>query len=151
MGERAYLVTFVNIDPLFVIDLSNPANPAVLGELKIPGYSDYLHPYDDTHLIGIGKDAAPSDRDDFAYYQGLKLSLFDVSDVSSPKEIDSFSIGDRGSESFALHDHHAFLFSREKNLLVIPVTEAKVDPSDYVGEIPQSAYGKTVFQGAYVF
>ena len=84
IGDRCYLVTFMRTDPLFVIDLSQPTNPTVLGELKIPGYSDYLHPYDETHLIGVGKEAVDSNQGDFAWYQGLKLSLFDVSNVNNP-------------------------------------------------------------------
>jgi uncharacterized secreted protein with C-terminal beta-propeller domain len=119
MGERAYLVTFKKVDPLFVIDLEDPRNPRVLGKLKIPGYSDYLHPYDETHLIGIGKDTL--DAGDFAWFQGVKIALFDVSDPENPKEISKIVIGERGTESYALEDHRAFLFSRERSLLVIPI------------------------------
>ena len=118
MGDKAYLVTFKKVDPLFVIDLSNPTSPRTLGELKIPGYSDYLHPYDETHIIGVGKDT--EDAGSFAWYQGVKLALFDVSDPENPKEISKYVIGQRGTESLALGDHKAFLFSRSKNLLVIP-------------------------------
>ena len=60
MGDKCYLVTFKMTDPLFVIDVSQPENPKVLGSLKIPGYSDYLHPYDETHLIGVGKETVDS-------------------------------------------------------------------------------------------
>ncbi|MFH1056875.1 MAG: beta-propeller domain-containing protein [Candidatus Micrarchaeota archaeon] len=151
MGDRLYLVTFKKTDPLFAIDLSNPANPQVLGQLKIPGYSDYLHPYDETHLIGLGKNAVEAKEGNFAWYQGLKLSLFDVADVSKPKELAVFEIGDRGSDSAALHDHKAFLFDKNKGLLVIPVLEAKIDPEKYPLGVEQSAYGDFVFQGAYVF
>ena len=87
MGEKGYLVTFKRTDPLFVIDLSVPSNPKVLGELKIPGYSDYLHPYDATHLIGVGKEAEDIATEDFAWYQGVKLALFDVSNVNNPSTI----------------------------------------------------------------
>ncbi|MFQ6129309.1 MAG: beta-propeller domain-containing protein [Candidatus Hadarchaeaceae archaeon] len=118
MGDRAYLVTFKKVDPLFVIDLRDPRNPKVLGELKIPGYSDYLHPYDEDHIIGVGKDTV--DAGSFAWYQGVKIALFDVSDPENPKEISKYIIGQRGTESLALQDHKAFLFSRSKNLLVIP-------------------------------
>ncbi|MCX6771916.1 MAG: beta-propeller domain-containing protein [Candidatus Micrarchaeota archaeon] len=153
MGNRAYLVTFKKIDPLFVIDLSNPASPQVLGKLKIPGYSDYLHPYDETHLIGLGKDAAAAEGEnrDFAWYQGVKLSLFDVSDVAHPKEVASYEIGDRGTDSYALSDHKAFLFSKEKNLLAIPVLLARIDPLKYPNGVEPSTYGDYVFQGEYVF
>jgi uncharacterized secreted protein with C-terminal beta-propeller domain len=149
MGNRAYLVTFKKIDPLFVIDLTNPTNPRALGELEIPGYSDYLHPYDETHVIGIGKDAV--DMGSFAWYQGVKIALFDVSDPENPKEISSYVIGDRGTNSYALDDHRAFLFSRSKNLLVIPISLAEINEEQYPDGVPPSAYGEHTWDGAYVF
>ena len=118
MQNRAYLVTFKRVDPLFVIGLDDPTKPVVLGELKVPGYSSYLHPYDDVTLIGLGKETDDNGR----VTGGIKLSLFDVSDVSNPKEIDKFVLGDRNSNSIAINEHKAFLFSKDKNLLVIPVT-----------------------------
>jgi len=151
MGSRCYLVTFRKIDPLFVIDLSEPESPEVLGKLKIPGYSDYLHPYDETHLIGLGKEAIPADEGDFSWYQGVKLSLFDVSDVEKPKEISKFEIGERGTDSYALHDHKAFLFSKERGLLVIPILLAEIDPEQYPQGVEPYQYGDYTFQGAYVF
>jgi len=149
MGERAYLVTFKKIDPLFVIDLRDPSNPKVLGELKIPGYSDYLHPYDENHIIGVGKDTV--DMGSFAWYQGVKMALFDVSDPKNPIEISKYVIGDRGTDSYALSDHKAFLFSRSKNLLVMPILLAEIDEGAYPGGVPPDAYGEYVWQGAYVF
>jgi uncharacterized secreted protein with C-terminal beta-propeller domain len=151
MGNKCYLVTFVSIDPLFVIDLGDPAKPTVLGELKIPGYSDYLHPYDENHLIGVGKHTVEADQEFFAWYQGVKIALFDVSNVSNPVQIANYTIGDRGSDSPVLRDHKAFLFDRQRNLLVIPALVAEIDPSEYKGEIPPYAYGKPVWQGAMVF
>jgi len=151
MGSRAYLVTFKKTDPLFVIDLSQPTNPSVLGELHIPGYSDYLHPYDETHLIGVGKHTVEAEEGDFAWYQGIKISLFDVSNVTNPVQMDNVTIGERGSDSPILYDHKAFLFDKSKNLLVIPILEAKIDRSKYPGEVPPHAYGEPVSQGAYVF
>jgi len=148
MGTRAYLVTFKQVDPLFVLDLADPTNPRVLGELKIPGYSDYLHPYDETHIMGIGKDTI--DAGSFAWMQGVKLSLFDVSDPENPREISKYMIGDRGTEwgdSYALSDHRAFLFSRERNLLVVPIELAERESSD----ASPWTYGIHVWQGAYVF
>ena len=150
MGDRAYLVTFKKVDPFFVIDLSDPAAPKLLGKLKIPGYSDYLHPYDENHVIGLGKGAVAAEEGDFAWYQGVKLSLFDVSDVSSPKEVAKFEIGDRGTDSYALDDHKAFLFSKERNLLVIPILLAEIDESKYPGGVEPNQYGDYTFQGAYV-
>jgi len=151
MGDRCYVVTFRNIDPLFVIDLSDPTAPTVLGQLKVTGYSGYLHPYDENHIIGIGKETMYDEKQDFAWYQGVKISLFDVSDVSNPVEVAKYEIGDRGTDSPVLWDHKALLFDRARNLLVIPVMEAKIDPSKYDGELPSWAYGEYVWQGAYVF
>jgi uncharacterized secreted protein with C-terminal beta-propeller domain len=152
MGDRGYLVTFEMIDPLFVIDLKDPYNPTILGELKITGYSNYLHPYDEDHLIGIGKEAVEAEQEGFAWYQGVKIALFDVSDVNNPVEIsEPYVIGDRGTDSPVLWDHKAFLFDKSKNLMVIPVLEAKVDVTDYPEGVPASAYGEPVWQGAYIF
>ncbi|MEE9323202.1 MAG: beta-propeller domain-containing protein, partial [Candidatus Aenigmarchaeota archaeon] len=119
MGDRGYMVTFRRVDPLFVIDLSDPASPAVLGKLKIPGYSDYLHPYDDSHLIGVGMETEEIEGGR-VITTGVKLSLFDVTDVGNPKEISKYVIGGKGSHSYALQDHKAFLFNKNKELLVIP-------------------------------
>jgi inhibitor of cysteine peptidase len=149
MGDRGYLVTFKQVDPLFVIDLSDPYNPEELGYLKVTGYSDYLHPYDENHIIGIGKET--TDAGEFAWYQGVKISLFDVSDVSHPVEIDKLEIGDRGTESPVLDDHKAFLFDKSKNLMVMPIMEAKVDVAKYSEAELVWAYGEPVYQGAYVF
>ncbi len=150
MGDRAYMVTFRQVDPLFVIDLKNPANPAVLGYLKVTGFSDYIHPVDENHIIGIGKEATEQ-----GLFQGLKMSLFDVSDVTDPKEISKIVIGDRGTDSYVLRDHKAFLFNKEKRLLVLPVLLAEIDrdqypPSQYP-QLPSWAYGTPKWQGAYVF
>lgn len=143
MQNRAYMVTFKQTDPLFVIDLKDPKNPKVLGELKIPGFSNYLHPYDETTLIGLGKEAEANEWGG-AMVKGIKLSLFDVSDVANPKEISSYEMGSRGSDSVAIQDHKAFLFSREKNLLVIPV-------SLYEQADEKFGYGRFAFSGAAVF
>jgi uncharacterized secreted protein with C-terminal beta-propeller domain len=151
MGERCYLVTFKKVDPLFTIDLSDAENPTVLGKLKIPGYSDYLHPYDENTLIGIGKETVEAEEGDFAWYQGVKISLFDVSDVANPRELAKIEIGSRGTDSPALYDHHAFLFSKARNLLVIPILEATIDEKDFSGEVPANFYGEYTYQGAYVF
>lgn len=155
MGDRAYLVTFRHIDPLFVIDLSDPREPEILGKLKIPGYSEYLHPYDENHLIGIGKEVDASiDADKIhtehaVYYtaiQGVKIALFDVSDVEHPVELHKEVIGDRGSESIAATNHKAFLFDKEKNMLAIPVIVAELPEG-----APKNEMGDFVFQGAYVY
>jgi len=151
MGDRLYLVTFRNIDPLFVIDLSDPTAPTVLGQLKVTGYSGYLHPYDENHIIGIGKETEYEAKADFSWYQGVKISLFDVSDVLNPREVDMVEIGDRGTTSPILDDHKALLFDESRNLLVIPVLVAEKDPTMYPDELPDWAYGEYVWQGACVF
>ena len=153
LGDRAYIVTFKKVDPLFVIDTSNPEKPEVLGYLKITGYSDYLHIYDENHVIGIGKETIAAEQEDFAWYQGVKVSLFDVSDVENPVERAKFEIGDRGTNSDALHDHKAVLFDREKNLLVLPIELYEIDEDDYNNydrEITDNTYGEFVWQGAFV-
>ncbi|MBS7613525.1 beta-propeller domain-containing protein [Candidatus Bathyarchaeota archaeon] len=151
MGDRCYLVTFKKVDPLFVIGLEDPTDPKVLGKLKIPGYSDYLHPYDKNHLIGIGKWTVEAEERDFAWYQGIKISLFDVSDVEHPREIDSIMIGDRGTDSPVLHNHKALLFDRGLNILTMPILLAEIDESKYPNGVPPNTYGDYVWQGLYVF
>jgi inhibitor of cysteine peptidase len=155
IGARAYLVTFKKVDPLFVLDLADPNNPRVLGELKIPGYSDYLHPYDETHIIGVGKntvEAGPEESGNFAWYQGMKIAIFDVSDVANPREMHKVEIGDRGTDSYALNDHKAFLFDREKNLLVLPVMLAELTAEQKSSPDRRAYdYGSYTFQGAYVY
>lgn len=142
MGKRAYMVTFKQTDPLFVIDLAVPTAPKVLGELKIPGFSNYLHPYDENTLIGFGKDTSENEFGG-VITGGLKLSLFDVSQVDKPVELDYYSMGDRGSDSIALTDHRAFLFSKDKNLLVVPVSLYQ--------SANRNEWGKFIFGGVAVF
>ncbi len=121
MGDKGYLVTFELIDPLFVIDLKDPTNPQVLGELKIPGFSNYLHPLDDNTLLGIGRDTDVVSQHGRLMVQekGIKLAIFDVSDVNNPKELHVEIIGDAGSYSDALFDHKAVLFYN--GVLSLPV------------------------------
>jgi uncharacterized secreted protein with C-terminal beta-propeller domain len=158
MSDKAYLVTFKKVDPFFTVDLSNPYNAKIIGELKIPGYSDYLHPYNDNYIIGIGKDTVEPQEQyrwtrDFAWYQGLKIALFDVSDFENPKEVANVIIGDRGTDTSVLNDHKSFLFSRERELLVLPISlykisdEIKAQNNGYTGNI----HGRFAFQGAYVY
>ena len=135
LGNKAYLVTYKTIDPLFVIDLSNPERPEVLGELKIPGYSTYLHPYDENHLIGIGmqteervnRDSSGRIRSTSAVITGMKMALFDVTDVNNPVQISETVIGDSRTTSAILTNHKALLFSKEKQLLAIPVNNYTED------------------------
>ncbi len=147
MGDKAYLVTFRQTDPFFVIDLSNPEAPTVAGELKIPGYSSYLHMYDQNHVIGLGMENTT-----------VKLSLFDVTNVNNPTEIAKYVAQGDYTSSEALYEPKAFLFDKAKELLVIPMSitqyglisgGSEVDPSGKeIGIAPlQGGY----WQGAYVF
>lgn len=147
MGDRGYVVTFKTVDPLFVIDLKDPKNPSILGELKIPGFSDYLHPYDENHIIGFGKDTIESDGR--VLESGLKIALFDVSDVKNPIQKFAEKIGDRGSDSEVLRNHKALLFSKNKNLLAFPVSVMEVKNQGSNGQVFD--YGRFTFQGAYVY
>jgi len=145
MGSRGYLVTFVQVDPLFTLDLSDPAAPRVAGELKVPGYSEYLHPLGVDYLLSIGKNAVVEGG--VALYQGLQLSIFDLRDFSAPALLFRQDIGDRGTESQALRDHRAFGFWAERGLLAVPVELA---------EHPAPAaspweYGLHSFSGLYVY
>jgi uncharacterized secreted protein with C-terminal beta-propeller domain len=151
VGDRCYLVTFQQTDPLFVVDLSDPTSPKVLGNLTVSGYSDYLQPYDENHLIGVGKEAVGAESGYFSWYQGIKIAIFDVTNVSNPVQMWNVTIGDRGSDSPVLYDHKALLFDKQMDLLVIPVTVAKIDPSQYPNGVPDSAYGTQVWQGVYVY
>ncbi len=110
-ADRLYAVTFLKIDPLYIVDLSNSADPKVAGELSLPGFSDYLHPLPNGLLLGFGKDARPVGvvgDGQFAWYQGLQLTLFDVTNANQPRELQRVLIGKRGSDSALLHHHHAF-------------------------------------------
>ncbi len=149
MGAKGYLVTFKTVDPLFTLDLSNPQAPKVLGKLKIPGYSNYLHPFGENHLIGIGKDTVESKQGDFALYKGVKVSLFNIDDIDNPQEVSQYIIGDRGTESPVLHDPHALLFDTRNGLMVLPILEARIFPEKNPHGAPPEAYGEYVFQGAY--
>lgn len=119
-GDRAFVVTFKKTDPLFVIDLSNPSSPSIAGELKIPGFSTYLHMLDDNHLLSIGYDA--NDHDDFAYFDGVLLQIFDISDSSNPTLAQRYKIGTRGSSSDALTNHLAFNYYAPLKMLALPMT-----------------------------
>ncbi len=140
MQDKIYIVTFKQVDPLFVIDASNPKSLKVLGELKIPGFSNYLHPYNENTLIGFGKDTYV-DENDNVRIKGLKLSLFDVTNPIKPKEIDTYLAGGPSSYSEVLNDHKALLFSKDKNLLVLPVSLRSPDYNDW----------ENSFNGALVF
>jgi inhibitor of cysteine peptidase len=142
MGDKAYVVTFEQKDPFFVLDMSNPEEPKVAGELKIPGYSSYLHPYDENHVIGLGKENST-----------VKLSLFDVTNVNAPKEIAKYVVEADYADSQAMYDPHAFLFDNDKQLLVLPISTYQYGVVDASGreEIYSWATTAGFWQGAFVF
>lgn len=148
MGEKIYIVTFKETDPLFVIDASEPLNPKVLGELKIPGFSNYLHPLDENHLIGFGHDTkvVPSkdSKEPLILTEGVKLSLFDITDMKNPKEMFTEIIGGRGTYSPLNYDHKALLYHPEKKLFAFPINVYQSVKGDDFDQ-------KFEFQGAYVY
>jgi hypothetical protein len=119
-GDRGYVVTFKKTDPLFVLDLFEPTRPAILGELKIPGFSTYMHRIDPEHLLSIGFDA--NDHGDFAYFDGVILQLFDVKNPTKPALLHKEKLGTRGSSSQATANHLAFNYLASEGLLAIPMT-----------------------------
>ena len=135
INDKVYLVTYKTMDPLFVIDLSDETSPKVLGELHIPGYSTYLHPYDENHLIGIGmqteevinRNSSGKVISTTSKIVGMKMALFDVTDVSNPIQISETIIGDRRTTSAILTNPKALLFSKEKQLIAIPVNNYSED------------------------
>lgn len=145
MGDRLYLVTFKQVDPFFVIDLST-TTPKILGELKIPGFSNYLHPYDDEHIIGIGRDTKETSSGRVQQL-GIKIALFDVTDVKNPTVVDDVIIGDHRTHSEALNDHKAFFFDRQKQLLSIPVQS----DLDSLGMVIDDFNRRGDWYGYYVF
>jgi len=146
-GDRAYIVTFERTDPLYVIDLSDNTKPVIAGELEIPGYSGYLHPVDKNLLLGIGKEA---DNDSGrTNIEGLKLALFDVSDISKPKEITSLQIGKKGTDSAVLSDFHALTYLKGENVDRFTLPIALRDGDD----IGSQSWSKYAWQhtGLYTF
>ena len=121
IGDRGYVSTFRQVDPLFVIDLANPARPRVVGELKVPGFSSYLHPLDATHLLGIGRDVDPAT----GRVLGLQLSIFDVGDPANPKRSATYTFEGDGWQSWsaALWDHHALSWFAQQGILALPVQQ----------------------------
>ena len=129
--DYAYFVTFKRTDPLYVVDLRNPRNLRVTGELIIPGFSDYLHPLGEGLLLGVGKEAT-DDGGSWAQLQGLKLSLYDIRNPRKPTEIHKIAIGKRGTDSPANRDHHAFtsLAMRGTNTTRVALPVALVEGED---------------------
>jgi uncharacterized secreted protein with C-terminal beta-propeller domain len=114
IGDRGYVVTFRRTDPLFVIDLSTPSDPHIVGELHVPGFSNYLFPLDDDHLFAIGQDATAD-----GIVQGLALSVFDVTDPTQPK-LAAKHVYDGYGDSPANIDHRAITFHPDRNVIAFP-------------------------------
>ncbi|MGH3728148.1 MAG: beta-propeller domain-containing protein [Micromonosporaceae bacterium] len=123
VGPVGYLVTFRQVDPLYVLDLRNPEHPKKTGELKITGYSAYLHPAGAGRLIGVGQEASTEGRT-----EGLQVSLFDVSDPTAPARLARHHL--RNANSAAEYDPHAFLYWEKTGLLVLPVTSHRAEPTE---------------------
>ncbi|MBI5538194.1 MAG: beta-propeller domain-containing protein [Deltaproteobacteria bacterium] len=141
-GDRGFVVTFKKTDPLFVIDLANAAQPKVLGELKIPGFSTYLHRLDDNHLLAVGFDA--DDQGSFAFFDGILVQIFDVTDLANPLLLHKVVIGTRGSGSEALLNHLAFNYFPPKQMLALPMTICEGGGNGTFGD-------KLTFAGLMVF
>jgi hypothetical protein len=140
-GDRGFIVTFKKTDPLYAFDLADPTAPKITGELKIPGFSTYMHMLDDKHLLTIGYDAA--DQGNFAYFTGVLLQIFDVSDPANLKLAHKVSIGTRGTSSEALTNHLAFTLFQGK--LAVPMTICEGGDSN-------GGFGSTMtFSGLLVF
>lgn len=127
MGTRGYVVTYREVDPLYVVDLTNPAAPELLGELKVPGFSAYLHPIAADLLLGVGQEDANQD----GFVEGLQVSLFDVSDPRAPTQVHRLSLGERGTRSDVEWDHRAFMWWPDPGRAVLPVTDW--NPDGFVG------------------
>ena len=151
MQNRLYLVTFAKVDPLYVIDLSDSSNPVVAGELEIPGYSDYLHPIGSDYVIGVGKDAVVG-ASGTTWYQGVKVGLYDVRDMSNPTELASQIIGKRGSSTPVEWTHHAFTGQQLEEIyrFAIPVSVRDGEPQDTYSD-PESAFYPWSHSGLYKF
>lgn len=142
--DMAYVVTFKKTDPLFAISLTDPENPKLLGELKVPGFSAYMQPLSDNIIAGIGYDAVDANSTgDFAWYQGIQVSLFDVTQPQQMKRLDAKILGDRGSYSEATSNSHAFFYDPEQKILGIPVTLLK-NPNGATGGSANSPVNSVV-------
>ena len=148
-GDVGYVVTYQQIDPLFVISFKDVTKPVILSALKVTGYSDYLHPLAGGYLLGVGKESVPATNGNYSFYLGLKVSLFKVYENGTSALVAKLDIGDRGTDSPVLSDHLAFTYDPTRNITVIPLTLYLVSGDQtYQGGIP--AFGNPVWQGVYV-
>ena len=158
MGDILFLVTYRRIDPLFAINLSDPENPEIIGYVKIPGYSEYLHPYKNNLLIGIGIETDENGRP-----LGLKISVFNATDLKDIKEASTIVLKDDYIASPILYDHHAFVLNYEKNYMLIPIYRVMgsgiymiiIDPDTgklaVKGYIPLSYPERALYIGDYIY
>ena len=148
MGDRGFLVTFRRIDPLFTMDLSNPADPRIVGELKVPGFSDHIQLLDANHLLTVGRNA--EEADGFAWVQGVMLTIFDITDMADPQILEingtkaRVEIGGRGTYSEACSDPKAFNFYPAQDALALPIDLFEGDTMGW-------NYGEHAFTGLYVY
>jgi hypothetical protein len=137
VGNRLFMVTFLKVDPLIAVDLSDTLDPKLEGELEIPGFSDYLHPINENLLLGVGKHTSATQQGPgdgrFAWFQGIRVGLFDISGSDGPKQLDTIVVGERGSQSEVLFDIHAFSF--------LPANTQSNQPFKFT--LPISVFGKT--------
>jgi inhibitor of cysteine peptidase len=148
-GDVGYVVTYQQIDPLFVISFKDITKPVILSALKVTGYSDYLYPLAGGYLLGVGKESVQASGGNFSYYLGLKISLFEVDANGTSAQVAKLDIGDRGTDSPVLSDHLAFTYDPTRNITVIPLTLSQVSGNTtYEGGFP--ADGNPVWQGVYV-
>jgi hypothetical protein len=140
IGDTLYAVTFLKVDPLYVVDLSDPAAPRIAGEVELPGYSDYLHPVGEDLLLGIGYDAYQPPGETFAWFQGLQFTLFDVRNPAQPRVLEQRLLGKRPSASAALYDPHALSVMRfgAATRFTLPVRVHESDGSE--GPAPAPSY-----------
>ena len=150
-GDMGYVVTFEQVDPLFAISFQDPAHPVIESALKMNGYSNYLQPLFSGYLLGIGKDTVQASGGNYAFYLGLKLSLFHVLPNGSSSQVAEYLIGDRGTDSPVLSDHLAFTWDPSNNVTVIPVLLAQVSGNQTYSAGSPPQFGDPVWQGAYVF
>lgn len=152
MQDRAYIVTFDRIDPLYVIDLADPAKPRIAGELEIPGFSNYLHPIGSDKLLGVGKEAAVNKYGN-TIDLGVKVSLFDVADISQPKEVGAIAIGKRGSSTALSHNHLAFTGIQQEDAyrFAFPVQVHEGLGNQTQHDNPDHAWHDWLHTGLYMF
>jgi uncharacterized secreted protein with C-terminal beta-propeller domain len=152
MQDRAYIVTFEKVDPLYVIDLADTQNPNIAGELEIPGYSDYLHPIANDLLLGVGKDAITGNSGT-SWYQGIKVSLFNVAEIENPTELGNISIGKRGSNTPLSYDPLSFagIQQDDKYRFAFPISVNNGAPHGNSWGDPESEFYRWSHSGLYLF